>query len=61
MSNTPETDRIFAVKHNSPPTYLMDEMRRMEMKIIDMKAQLELLKECLPTIKKTKTKEVSND
>jgi len=61
MKNTPETDRIFAVKHNNPPTYLMDEMRKMEMQIIDMKAQLELIKEGVPAIKKTKIKEVSDD
>ena len=28
MRTTPETDRIFATKHNQPPTYLMDEMKR---------------------------------
>jgi hypothetical protein len=61
MSNTPETDKIFAIKHNQPATYLMEEMRRMEMKIIDMKAQLELIKDGVPAAKKTKTKEVTND
>jgi hypothetical protein len=39
----------------------MDEMRKMEMQIIDMKAQLELLKDGVPIIKKTKNKEVTND
>jgi hypothetical protein len=39
----------------------MDEMRKMEMQIIDMKAQLELIKDGVPTAKKTKTKEVTND
>jgi hypothetical protein len=61
MSKTPHTDRIFATKHNQPPTHLMDEMRKMEMQIIDMKAQLELIKDGVPTAKKTKTKEVTND
>ena len=61
MSNTPHTDRIFATKHNQPPTYLMEEMQKMEMQIIDMKAQLELIKDGVPVVKKTKTKEVAND
>lgn len=61
MKNTPETDRIFAVKHNRPPTYLMEEMQKMEMQIIDMKAQLELIKDGVPVAKKAKTKEVAND
>ena len=61
MSQTPETDRIFATKHNRPPTHLMEEMRRMEMQIIDMKAKLELIKEGVPAIKKTKIKDISND
>jgi hypothetical protein len=61
MSKTPETDRIFATKHNQPPTHLIDEMRKMEMQIIDMKAQLELIKDGVPAAKKTKTKEVTND
>jgi hypothetical protein len=39
----------------------MDEMRKMEMQIIDMKAQLELIKDGVPAAKKTKTKEVTND
>jgi hypothetical protein len=39
----------------------MDEMRKMEMQIIDMKAQLGLLKDDAPVIKKTKAKEVAND
>jgi len=61
MKNTPQTDRIFAVKHNRPPTYLMEEMQKMEMQIIDMKAQLELIKDGVPAGKKTKLKEVAND
>jgi hypothetical protein len=39
----------------------MDEMRKMEMQIIDMKAQLKLIKDGVPTAKKTKTKEATND
>ena len=58
MSTTPETDRIFATKHNQPATHLMDEMRRMEMKIIDMKAQIALLEAGTKQLKKQKeTKE----
>ena len=58
MSKTPETDRIFATKHNQPATYLMEEMRRMEMRIIDMKAQMALLEAGTKPLKKQKeTKE----
>jgi hypothetical protein len=58
MSKTPETDRIFAIKHNQPATYIMEEMRRMEMKIIDMKAQMALLEAGTKQLKKQKeTKE----
>jgi hypothetical protein len=38
----------------------MDEMRKMEMQIIDMKAQLGI-KDGAPIIKKIKAKEVTND
>ena len=59
MSKTPETDRIFAIKHNQPATYIMEEMRRMEMKIIDMKAQMALLEAETKQLKKQKeTKEI---
>jgi hypothetical protein len=58
MSNTPETDKIFALKHNYSSTYLMEEMRKMEMKIIDMKAQMALLEAGVKQVKKQKeTKE----
>jgi hypothetical protein len=58
MSKTPETDKIFAIKHNQPATYIMEEMRRMEIKIIDMKAQMALLEAGVKQVKKQKeTKE----
>ena len=58
MSDTPETDRIFATKHNQPATHLMDEMRKMEMTIIDMKAQMALLEAGTKQLKRQKeTKE----
>ena len=59
MSKTPETDRIFATKHSHiKRIYLMEEMRRMEMKIIDMKAQMALLEAGTKQLKKQKeTKE----
>jgi hypothetical protein len=58
MSNTPETDKIFAIKHNYSSTYLMEEMRKMEMRIIDMIAQMALLEAGTKQLKKQKeTKE----
>jgi len=54
MSKTPETDLIFATKHNRPPTHLIDEMRRMEIEITELKEKIEFLKETVKLVKKTK-------
>jgi hypothetical protein len=58
MIDTPETNSIFALKHNYSSTYLMEEMRKMEMRIIDLKAQMALLEAGTKQLKKQKeTKE----
>lgn len=54
MSNTPETDKIFATKHNQPPTHLMEEMRKMEVKINEQKKNIESLKEAMNNLSKPK-------
>lgn len=54
MSDTPETDKIFATKHNQPPTHLMEEMRKMEVKINEQKKKIESLKEAMNNLSKPK-------